>query len=79
MPMNYKSVWSMATYSNDLNTRTQLRFGFFEPRETSIPKDYALGASTFGLALICTAWAWATNGTPDTVIDLSLELLNPKK
>lgn len=78
MPMNYKSVWSMAYgLQYDLNSRTQLRMGF-EPRETSVPKDMRSVQAPLGYAdmySVGLGYKWDT----DTVIDLSLSFLESKE
>lgn len=76
--MLYKSVWSFGFgLAYDLNTRTQLRFGY-EPRQTSIPDDGRSVQAPLGFAELFSmgvGYQWDR----DTVIDMSLGFMQSKE
>lgn len=76
--MEYRSVWSFGFgLAYDLNSRTQLRFGY-EPRETSIPTDRRSMQAPLGFAKLYSmglGYQW----DKDTVVDFSVSFMQSKE
>lgn len=78
MPMNYKSVWSMAYgLQYDWNSRLHLRMGY-EPRQSSIPDDMRSVQAPLGYADMYSL-GFGYQWDRDTVIDFSLSFLQSEE